>query len=78
MAVEKEETSRKILFVLLILIIFVSILGTWTLLETLDTVQKQLPSEQEQLPPHQLTTSGYLVLELLPPEPKETEQDGTP
>lgn len=37
---EKEVLYKKILFVILIIIIFVSILGTWTVLNYIDNIKR--------------------------------------
>lgn len=36
---EKEAVARKILFIILIIIIFVSIMGTWTILSYVDSLK---------------------------------------
>ena len=36
---EKEALSRKILFIIIIIIIFVSILGTWTIISYIDNLE---------------------------------------
>lgn len=66
---EKEDPSKNVLAVVLIIIIFVSILGTWTVLSAIDRVQMRqvtVAKVVEQGAP----TTGQVMLEILPPKEK--------
>ncbi len=65
---EKEDVQKKILFIILIVIIFVSILGTWTILGAIDNVKAnavrdaQTKAQAMQNP----TAAAAIGLEILP------------
>lgn len=52
----KNEAEREILAILLVVIILISILGTWTVLHLIDQKQSVLDT----------TTGAYISLEILP------------
>ncbi len=67
---KKEDASRKILFLLLLIILFVSILGTWITLSIIDqrTGFGLTPRVVEIKQTKPATTSGYLALQIIPPQ----------
>jgi len=69
-----KEISNNILVLILIVIIFVSILGTITVKQAIDTV-KSLRTAPAQ-PPALSVGSGMVSINILPPEQqKESERD---
>ena len=40
MAEKREDVSKKVLFIILIVIIFISIIGTWTILDNIDKLKR--------------------------------------
>lgn len=70
-----KEISNNILVLILIVIIFVSVLGTMIVKQTVDTM-KSIRSESQQRPlSPQAGTTGMVMLTILPSEQEPMEAD---
>jgi hypothetical protein len=60
----KEDIPKRVLLVLLVLTIVVSVLGTWTVLDTVSRAQPRLPPSKAE---------GNVKINILPPNTIEQE-----
>ncbi len=73
-AAQKEDAAKRILFIVLIVIIFVSMLGTWTILSAIDQTQARrvtyVTKVVEQGPP----ATGYVTMNILPSKQRKGQE----
>ena len=71
---KKEEVKRELVLAMMVLVIFVSLIVTWTILGAIDEYTTNVNSQRSQENWNELSGSGMVTMAILPPENNEGDE----
>ena len=65
---KKEEVKRELILALMVLVLFVSLVVTWTILGAIDEYSSNLNSQKNENNWPEMGGTGMVTMKILPPE----------